>query len=426
MPKGRFYETFWGPDDHGRVYKNVVSTENKEEHARKRKYISNAFSQKNIVTLEPVIRRRLSHLVKHLDRLVEKRTIAEGDQSRDRQVDLYKWINYLLYDTSSELTFGEALGLCDKGSAVLDALPFDGSPVYQVEGVDAFQSSGAYSAFFGPWPSLHTTLKKLTSWHWNAKKGQKYGEAVHLYLQQRLRRGQTQDFRDFVSYLLQDSQQKDRNLEYGELLAETVVIFASAIDLLASVTTNAMYHLIKNPACLHKLRVELDTSLGDALVPTYEQIAQLPYLKAVFEEALRDRPPIPQGLPRIVPEGGAIISGHFVKGGTTVSVPLFSLHHNPSIFPDPWTFRPERWLDENADTSKREYLLPFSLGPRACTGRNLAYLQIPLIIATLVRRYDFELPSPDWEMQWREPLNMNPISLPVRLVKREVGGLEGL
>lgn len=436
MPKGKFYETVSDPDAHGRVFKNLVTTDDQEEHSRKRKYISNAFSLKNILSLEPAISRRMDNLLKCLDARIE------GNQGTNGQLDLYRWINYWLYDTSSELTFGETLGQCDRGSDALDCLPFDGSPGYQVDGIDAFQASGSYVALFSPWPAITQRLKKLTSWHSSAGKGKKYAEAVHLYLQQRLKRGDNPEFRDFVSYLLQDSHQKARDLEYAELLGETFVIFASAIDLVASVATNAMYHLIKNPECFRKLREELDAALGDALVPTSEQISQLPYLRAAFEETTRDRPPIAHGLARIVPEGGATIAGHFIKGsfpkfldlfrmiahcriaGTTVSVSAFALHHDATIFPEPSAFRPERWLDPNADPMWRECFIPFSLGPRACTGRNLTFTLIPLLMASLVRRYDFELPSPDWEMEWREPLNMNPVSLPVGMKIRNTKASE--
>ncbi|RVX74500.1 hypothetical protein B0A52_01626 [Exophiala mesophila] len=413
MPKGSFYESIGDEDAHGRIQKNLVTTDDREEHQRKRKYVSNAFALKNILAMEPVITRRLGVLIKCLDNQ------REALQADNGQLDLYRWINYFLYDTSAELTFGETLGLCDKGNDALETLPFDGSPGSRVEGIETFQSAGSYVAMFSPWPSLAQKLRKLTSWHRDASKGKKFAEAVHGYLQQRLKRGDTPEFRDFVSYLLQDSYQKPRDLEYAELLGETFVIFGSAIDLVATVATNAMYHLIKNPECMRKLRDELDGALGDTLVPTNDQICRLPYLRAAFDEATRDRPPIAHGLARTVPEGGATISGHFIKAGTTVSVSAFALHHNASIFPEPSAFRPERWLDPNADPLWKECLVPFSLGPRACTGRNLTFTLIPLLMATLVRRYDFELPSPDWEMEWREPLNMNPTSLPVKMKIRD-------
>lgn len=107
-----------------------------------------------------------------------------------------------------------------------------------------------------------------------------------------------------------------------------------------------------------------------------------------------------------------------IAGGTTVSIPVVSLHHNPSIFPEPHEFRPERWLE--ADTQNlRDYCIPFSVGPRACIGRNIVYLESLIIIATLIHRYDFELPSPHWTMKTKERLNINPEALWVRITMRK-------
>jgi cytochrome P450 len=100
-------------------------------------------------------------------------------------------------------------------------------------------------------------------------------------------------------------------------------------------------------------------------------------------------------------------------------VPLISLHHNADIFPDPHQFRPERWLEKDTQ-NLRDYCLPFSTGPRACIGRNIVYLEALMITATLVHRYDFELPSPDWNMQTKERVNINPASLWVTVKRREL------
>jgi cytochrome P450 len=108
-----------------------------------------------------------------------------------------------------------------------------------------------------------------------------------------------------------------------------------------------------------------------------------------------------------------------LAGGTTVSVPLVSLHHNADVFPKPYEFIPERWLEEDTQ-NLRDFCTPFSIGPRACIGRNIVYFESLIIIATLVHRYDFELPSPDWTMKAKERLNINPASLWVSIKRREM------
>jgi cytochrome P450 len=88
----------------------------------------------------------------------------------------------------------------------------------------------------------------------------------------------------------------------------------------------------------------------------------------------------------------------------TVSVPTYTMHHNASIFPDPLAYRPERWI-EGDTTSVKNYVIPFSVGARACIGRNVAYLEIMIVIATLVHRYHFEFESPDFVLQSIERFN---------------------
>jgi cytochrome P450 len=111
--------------------------------------------------------------------------------------------------------------------------------------------------------------------------------------------------------------------------------------------TNAMFLLIRNPHAMQKLREEVES-----VIPTdfdgcfnYNQVKDLKYLKACLDEAMRRRPPVSMGLSREVPKGGATIAGHYVAEGVSVSVPSFSIHHDPDIFPDPYEFKPERWLE---------------------------------------------------------------------------------
>src|SRR6266536_5502114 len=59
-------------------------------------------------------------------------------------------------------------------------------------------------------------------------------------------------------------------------------------------------------------------------------------------------------------------------------------HSNASLFKDPDTFYPKRWLDKKEGPILRQYVMPFSQGPRACIGRNLAYLEQQILIATLI------------------------------------------
>lgn len=78
-----------------------------------------------------------------------------------------------------------------------------------------------------------------------------------------------------------------------------------------------------------------------------------------------------------------------------VSMDTYHMHHDESIFPDSFTFKPERWLNNprgpDGQKSLARYLASFGRGTRKCVGFNLAYAEITLVLAALFRRFDFDL-----------------------------------
>lgn len=180
-----------------------------------------------------------------------------------------------------------------------------------------------------------------------------------------------------------------------------------------------MYCLLKNPEALAKLRRELDDALGsaDVLVAPYDQVKHLPYLRACLDEAMRLNPPTPFNLPRKTPPEGTTIMGYFIPGNTSVSMSSYVAHRDVTIFPDPETFRPERWLGEEGK-ELQPYFLTFSAGARGCIGRNISYLEQYMITATMVHRYDFALPDPSWEQERYEHFNEIPGPLPLKVSRR--------
>ncbi|EQB52239.1 cytochrome P450 [Colletotrichum gloeosporioides Cg-14] len=116
------------------------------------------------------------------------------------------------------------------------------------------------------------------------------------------------------------------------------------------------------------------------------------------------------GLPRVVPEGGRMIAGKFVTEGVTVSVPTYTLLRDVETFEDAETYRPQRWIDGDKNKMLKVHL-PFSIGPQACIGRNIAYFEQLMLISTLVRNFDFELACPDQEVRTLERFNSNPDEL---------------
>lgn len=115
----------------------------------------------------------------------------------------------------------------------------------------------------------------------------------------------------------------------------------------------------------------------------------------------------PTRLPRVVPRDGWVYSPsadftwassskapartqshetYFLPAGTLVSVQIHTLHHNPAVFPDPYDFRPDRWLEsppEQLEKMGRDHI-PFSLGSRQCIARNLAMMELHMTCAAIL------------------------------------------
>lgn len=117
-------------------------------------------------------------------------------------------------------------------------------------------------------------------------------------------------------------------------------------------------------------------------------------VRACLDEAMRMAPPVPTTLPRQVLKGGITVAGRYIPEGMDVATPSFTLHMNERYFSDPFTYNPNRFLADKA-TSPAAYQLaqsafaPFSLGPRSCIGRSLAYVELTIALARTVWMYDF-------------------------------------
>jgi benzoate 4-monooxygenase len=160
-----------------------------------------------------------------------------------------------------------------------------------------------------------------------------------------------------------------------------------------------MYALAAHPEKQQKLF----RSLMQALPPTsqpiasYSELQHIPYLRACLDESLRLHPPVRFGLPRRTTAEGAFIAGHHLPPNVTVSSSVHTLHHDENLFHNALEYVPERWTSDDPETSAKEaqnlkdFVLPFTLGGRACIGRNLAYMEISICLAALVMKYEWTI-----------------------------------
>ncbi|KAF9893154.1 hypothetical protein FE257_012566 [Aspergillus nanangensis] len=153
------------------------------------------------------------------------------------------------------------------------------------------------------------------------------------------------------------------------------------------------YHLLSNERVRRKLREELQQVMPtpDAR-PTWNQLEQLPYLSGVVGETLRLSTGISSRSPRVAPSEALVYKDYVIPPKTLVSETNYFILMDPSIFPDPHAFEPERWMRAAVKGERLDrYLVNFGRGSRICLGMNLAYAELYLVLSMLVRRYDWEL-----------------------------------
>lgn len=134
-------------------------------------------------------------------------------------------------------------------------------------------------------------------------------------------------------------------------------------------------------------RLQEEVAEADAKDPEYNP-QSLRYLDAVVREGLRVGLANPVRLPRTVPAQGFRFQAtdgdsYFLPPGTQVGVQIYTLHMNPDVFPHPFAFKPERWLDPTPEMH-RDWMV-FGLGQRQCLARNLATMELLLAVRTLAR-----------------------------------------
>lgn len=124
------------------------------------------------------------------------------------------------------------------------------------------------------------------------------------------------------------------------------------------------------------------------------QLSSCRYLRACIDEAMRLAPPVGSVLWREVQDAGLNVDGHFIPCGSSLGTAIYTLHHNPDLYPRPFDYVPERWL-ENIVPGSQAAFNPFSIGPRSCVAKGVALQELQLAMATVLARFNFERVGPE-------------------------------
>ncbi|KAK1067702.1 hypothetical protein LTR74_006176 [Friedmanniomyces endolithicus] len=174
-----------------------------------------------------------------------------------------------------------------------------------------------------------------------------------------------------------------------ELLSNAVSNIFAGSDTTAASLRAIFYYLCRN------------TELSDPV--TFAESQNLRYFQAVIKEALRMHPAVGLLLERLVPAGGAEVAGFHLPEGTVIGMNPWVAARDKVVYgPDPFAFRPERWLEADEQSLKlmERNFLAFGSGTRTCLGRNISQLEISKLVPQVLRRFEFELVGPPGR-EWR-------------------------
>ncbi|KAJ5398337.1 cytochrome P450 monooxygenase [Penicillium cosmopolitanum] len=176
-----------------------------------------------------------------------------------------------------------------------------------------------------------------------------------------------------------------------EMLPNYSFLMMAGSETTATLLSGCTFYLLKHPHSYQRLTSEVRQCFSAPTEIVLSSLAVLPYLHSVITETLRLYPPVPLGMPRTTPAGGAMISGRYVPEKTTVSVPSWVTSRSPSKFSSPDQFIPERWLDDPPCLNDNKAAMqPFSLGLRGCPGKSMAYMEAGLILARILWSFDLQ------------------------------------
>ncbi|KAF5782412.1 putative geraniol 8-hydroxylase [Helianthus annuus] len=169
-------------------------------------------------------------------------------------------------------------------------------------------------------------------------------------------------------------------------------LFTAGTDTTTSTIEWAMAELIKNKNVMFELQEELKHKINSNTIVESE-ISNLPYLNACIKETLRLHPPAPLLLPHRAIQTCEVLN-YTIPRGAQILVNIWAIGRDPKIWEDPLSFKPERFLGSSLDFRGKDFeFIPFGAGRRMCPGLPSGITSVQSILASLILRFDWILPS---------------------------------
>ncbi|KAJ5213267.1 hypothetical protein N7449_000436 [Penicillium cf. viridicatum] len=360
---------------------SLVGTITHDHHRFRRGLLSNYFSKRSVVDLGPSIHDKVDKL------------IARFEQAHQTDDVLHLELDFaaLTADVITDYCYGWSYGYLDgeKGSRSNDL-------VDAVNGLMVMFHINRFfpfliSVFRNAPPNLLRWLQPQMAdlFDLKARLRQQAGDTLQKQSLQKVDSEARSTIFDALTSL--ELPEDERTLD--RLEDESALLLGAGTETTARSITVAIFYLIHNKEVMAKLRAELKTVLATPLSKaSWVDLEKLPYLTGVVNEGLRLSHGMTARLARVSPTEPMLYKDWVIPAGTPVSQSNYFVHMDPTIFPEPEKFDPERWI-RAADKGEylSRYIVSFTKGSRQCLGMNLAYAEIYLSLAHIARRVNFAL-----------------------------------
>ena len=326
-------------------------------HRLRRAAINSFFSKQKVTQLQPVIQRLTDKLCRKLEKIKEAEEVVPIECAFDA----------FTMDVITEYSLDTSFGYLDN--------PGWSSDFRELE--RAFGEMGYLQKLFPPLLDIMNSLPNWLLLAMNPRVGllQDFFRNCYAIAEKMLKETDAKKYEEkehptiFYEIIhstdLPAAEKTPKRLE-----SEAASILGAGAVTTAWTLTVAMYHLTVNPQKLERLRSEIRSIMPDPQnqPAKLQQLEQLPYLTCVIMESLRLSNGVSHRLARIAPDRSIYFRDWEIPRGTPVGMTSTLIHQTPDIFPQPFEFVPERWLDPEDRKRLERYLVPFSRGTRQCAG----------------------------------------------------------
>jgi cytochrome P450 len=179
--------------------------------------------------------------------------------------------------------------------------------------------------------------------------------------------------------------QTGQRFDTEEMVDQVAIFFLAGHETSASALAWALYLLATHPDAQTRVAEEAAT-LPDT--PDFAALSRLKFTRDVFRETLRLYPPVPMMVREN--QNPETLRGRPIRPGAQIVLSPWHLHRHERLWDNPDGFDPDRWSSEATKTCARDAYMPFSSGPRVCTGAGFAMIEGTLLLAQMIRHYRFE------------------------------------